>query len=110
MIVRASLVLALGSQVVVTVADGVPNFDPAPGCRAAITAMPGSFEACVKDEQAARARLATEWPGFSAADRGSCDADESVGGTPSYVELLTCLEMSKAARALPETKTTGTGQ
>jgi hypothetical protein len=102
MIVPASLVLALGSQLFFTVAEGAPNFDPAPGCRAAITDMPGSFDACVKDEQAARARLSTEWLGFSAADRVNCAADESAGGTPSYVELLTCLEMSKAARALPK--------
>jgi len=99
----------LGSQLFVTVADGVPNFDPSPGCRAAITTMPRSFEACMNDEQTARARLATQWPGFSAADRATCAANESVGGTASYVELLTCLQMSKAARGLSESMTTGSG-
>lgn len=110
MIGPISLVLALGSQMLVTVAEGVPNFDPAPGCRAAIADMAGSFDACLKDEQAARARLATEWPGFSAAERANCAADETAGGTPSYVELLTCLQMAKAARALPENKMTGSGE
>ena len=105
-----SLALALSSQLFIAVADGVPEFDPSPGCRAAVAVMPGSFEACMGDERTARSRLATEWLGFSAADRASCAGNETVGGSPSYVELLTCLEMSKAARALPENKTTGAGQ
>ena len=35
------------------------------------------------------------------AQQAHCVSLSKVGGSPSYVELLTCLEMAKAAKALP---------
>jgi hypothetical protein len=34
----------------------------------------------------------------------------SLGSSPSYVELLTCLEMAKQAKELPEVKMGTSGQ
>ena len=110
MIAPAYLALAFASQLVITVAEGVPTFDVAPGCRAAVTVMPGSFEACMNDEQAARGQLVSLWDQFAAPDRATCAQNETSGGTPSYVELLTCLQISRDARALPESKTDGTNR
>src|SRR3974390_669482 len=110
LIAPSFLAPALGSQLITTVADGVPTFDVAPGCRAAVTVMPGSFEACMNDEQAARAQLPPPWGQFAAPDRATCAQNETSGGTPSYVELLTCLQMSRDARSLPESKTDGTNR
>jgi hypothetical protein len=101
MIAPTFLALAFGSQLFITVAEGVPAFDTTPGCRRAVTVMPGSFEACMSDEQGARATLAAQWESFAASDRATCAQNETVGGAPSYVELLTCLQMAKAARTLP---------
>ena len=39
---------------------------------------------------------------FPIADRGLCTQTATMGGTASYVELLTCLEMRRDARALPK--------
>jgi hypothetical protein len=36
------------------------------------------------------------------AQRTGCVRFSSLGGSPSYVELLTCLEMAKQAKELPE--------
>jgi len=110
MIAPTFLALVFGSQMLITVADGVPAFDVAPGCRAAVTVMPGSFQACMNDEQTARAQLASQWDQFSAPDRATCAQNETSGGTPSYVELLTCLQISRDARSLPESKTDGTNR
>ena len=110
MIGSALVVVALGSQLVIAVADGVPAFDTAPGCRAAASVMPASFEACMKDEQDARSQLATQWEQFVASDRATCGQGEKMGGAPSYVELLTCLQMARDARSLPESKTTGSNR
>ena len=110
MITPTLLALAFGSQMFITVADGVPAFDTAPGCRAAVTVMPGSFEACMNDEQGARAKLASQWDRFAAPDRASCTQNETVGGTTSYVELLTCLQIARDANSLPESKTDGTNR
>ncbi len=69
--------------------------------------MPGSFEACMRDEQDTRAQLASQWDKFAAPDRETCAQDEQSGGTPRYVELLTCLQISRDAKSLPESKTDG---
>ena len=109
MIPPALLALAFGSPLLVTVAD-VPAYDVAPGCRAATTVMPGSFEACMKDEQNARAKLAATWDGFAGPQRDDCVQAENAGGSPSYVELLTCLQVARDAETLPADKTDGTNR
>ena len=96
--------LAFASQLVVTVADEVPAFDAAPGCRAAAQVAPEGFNACMKDEQDARTQVASQWQTFIASDRATCTQNETTGGSPSYVELLTCLQMARDARALPADK------
>jgi hypothetical protein len=50
-----------------------------------------AFQACVRDEQAARDQLRQKWGRFSATARGNCA--ETPGIAFSYTELLTCLEM-----------------
>ena len=110
MIRPALLVFALGSPLVVEVAD-VPVYDVAPSCRAAVTLMPGSFEACMKDEQTARAQLDATWDRFAGPMRDTCvQTENNTGGPPSYVELLTCLQMAQDAKMLPQNKTDGTNR
>jgi hypothetical protein len=110
MIHPALVALAFGSSLFVEVAD-VPVYDVAPSCRAAVTVMPGSFEACMKDEQTARAQLATTWDRFAAPQRDNCvQTENNTGGPPSYVELLTCLQMAQDAKTLPADKTDGTNR
>jgi hypothetical protein len=103
----ALLALVVGAPAIVAIAD-VPAYDVSPSCRAAVTVMPGSFEACMKDEQSARAQLAASWDRFTASQRDSCvQAESNTGGPPSYVELLTCIQMAKDAQSLPQNKTDG---
>jgi hypothetical protein len=102
----ALLALVIGAPALVAVAD-VPAYDVAPSCRAAVTVMPGSFEVCMKDEQTARAQLAASWDRFTGPQRDNCVQTESVGGSPSYVELLTCVQMAQDASTLPANKTDG---
>jgi len=107
MIRPALLALALGSPLTIEVAD-VPVYDVAPSCRAAVAVMPGSFEACMKDEQTARTQLAATWDRFAAPMRDTCvQTENNTGGPPSYVELLTCLQMAQDAKMLPADKTDG---
>jgi hypothetical protein len=107
MIAPALLALAFGSTALVMIAD-VPAYDVAPSCRAAVSVMPGSFEACMKDEQSARAQLAASWDRFAGPQRDNCvQTENNTGGPPSYVELLTCLQMAQDAKSLPQNKTDG---
>jgi|SRR5450830_1253136 hypothetical protein len=103
--------LLLGSQIVLA-ADQAPKFDTAPSCRAAAaTAVSKTRDAaaCERDEQAARATLEQKWSQFSAAQRAECVRLSTLGGSPSYVELLTCLEMAKGASEIPAGESMGPG-
>jgi hypothetical protein len=90
--------MMLSSQLIIAVADRVPNFDVARNCRLDVAATAGlavgqSDKNCMRDEQQARQQLQRRWLKFPAPSRASCSAEENVGGTPSYVSLLTCLQM-----------------
>ena len=96
-------IIILGSHLAITVADNVPKFDIARGCRLDIIASSGlaeeqSLRKCVSDEQQALQQLQTQWSQFPESDRATCTTTTNTDDTPSYVELLTCLEEAKEAR------------
>ena len=103
-------IIATGAQLVL-VADSVPQLKYEQSCRAATqaAAMPNRNEnACLQDEKAAKQKLSEEWKEFTPAQKAHCVQLSNTGGFPSYVELLTCVEMSKAAANLPASNTTPT--
>jgi hypothetical protein len=92
-------VAVLGSLLFTTaaMADSVPNYDMARTCRLDHAAASGlavseSMKNCVRDEKRAFGRLQKQWPKFPAAKRSGCVSQNTIGGTPSYVGLLTCLQ------------------
>jgi hypothetical protein len=95
-------VIVAGAQLTL-VADKIPELKYEPSCRAAMqaAAMPNRNEdACLQDEKAAKAKLQQEWGQFSGEQKSHCVRLSTTGGMPSYVELLTCVEMSQAAANL----------
>ena len=96
-------IILIATQIVL-VADSVPKFDVERTCRAAaVSGVPGrDSTSCQRDEQDARSKLEQDWSQYGAAQRSECDGLVTTGGAPSYVELLTCLEMTKQAKELPE--------
>jgi hypothetical protein len=50
-------------------------------------------ETCVRDEREARLQLQAQWVTFAENNRRTCVEQTLVGGYPSYVDVLTCLEM-----------------
>jgi len=93
---------AMASQLVL-VADQVPTLNVDQTCRAAAsTGVKGrDTEGCKRDEQTARDSLRQQWNDFGATERDHCVRLSALGGSPSYVELLTCLELAKQSAALP---------
>ena len=75
-------------------ADNVPKFDIARECRSE-GGSKAVREKCAEDEAAARGQVEPLWAQSNAADRTSCVQETRGDGTPSYVELLTCLEMAR---------------
>ncbi|MCA1454010.1 hypothetical protein I6F35_12385 [Bradyrhizobium sp. BRP22] len=104
---RKSIILAaLGAAVSITAshgvhaADPVPKFDVARICKAETAETVGGGEtlaSCVKAEEQARTQLAGQWSKFTTQDKATCISESSIDGTPSYVELETCLEMAADA-------------
>ena len=81
-------------------ADSVPSWDLTASCRAAASIAysqtPNSNErltSCLASEQRIREELNKNWSTFPAADRIACV--KSLTFSPTYTELVTCLEMRR---------------
>ncbi len=97
------VLLLLGSQIVLA-ADPVPKFDIGPSCRSAgesAVIITRDAAGCERDEDNARATIEKEWSQFTPSDQKRCTRLVTLGGGPSYVELLTCLEMAKQEKEIP---------
>ena len=102
--------------------DRIPSFKVEPSCEgaAARATVPlgstiNTAEICIRKELEARDQMTKEWDSFVAADKSYCVPLSTQGGTPTYTELLTCLELAREARNLrdkngdPLSVTTGSG-
>jgi hypothetical protein len=92
---------------VVPVADTVPRHDIRSTCRAAVDLVGGgsggrTVENCMSGEEAARKDLEKDWARVLPAERTQCIGTVNVGGSPSYVELLICVEMIRDSRKRQE--------
>jgi hypothetical protein len=97
-----ALLIACGASLVLSVADKVPEFDVSASCKAVAgfgLTLSHSPEACISDENAAHAELKQKWDSYPVAVRNRC-VDETMIGSPSYVDILTCLQMTQDAEAL----------
>jgi hypothetical protein len=101
------------SQLLIAVADGVPQIDVKKTCRNGATVTGTltrqAIDACIADEQGARDELIKNWAQFSAASKTQC-VHVSRDYLPSYVEVLTCLGMARDAKNIPEEKTRSSGK
>jgi hypothetical protein len=81
-------------------ASGIPHFNIEATCRAAPSLQGGiqkPYQSCLEEEKTARAQLEKVWTMHTTQQRTECVSLEGVGGgSPSYVEVLTCLEMYAA--------------
>jgi hypothetical protein len=82
-------------------ADDLPAFDLRKTCKADVQAFQNtaggqaSNPGCLRDEEEARATLASQWKQFTPASIRECvELQGDSAGPRSYVELLTCLQMA----------------
>ena len=88
----------------VAFAADIPRLDVAGACRAAAGADIGikyDADRCLKSENDARDQLRAQWANYPAADRSLCTQTATMGGTASYVELITCLELKRDVAKMP---------
>ena len=76
-------------------AGRIPAFDIVRNCSAEVAAAGIEKVAdCAKDETDAKNELDKRWPQFGVSNKQACVGESSIAAGQSYVELLTCLEMS----------------
>ena len=91
----AAIVAASWAADQAAAADQIPAFDIVRNCGAEVAAAGiEKVAGCTKDETDAKNDLDKRWPRFGASDKQACVGESGIGGAQSYVELLTCLEMS----------------
>jgi len=93
------------------VADAVPSWDVTASCRAAGSIAFGQTPServttCLASEQRTREEITKNWSTFPAADRIGCV--KSLTFSPTYTELLTCLEMRLQLKNSRDAKPTDT--
>jgi hypothetical protein len=91
----AAIVIASSTIDQARAAHRIPAFYIVQNCNAEVANVGTEKVAgCTKDETDARNELDRNWSHFGASDKQACVGESSIGGAQSYVELLTCFEMS----------------
>lgn len=78
-------------------ADGPPDLDIAKTCQSAASASVSdnaSQDGCLRSERAAHDEVKRRWGEFTPAAKNQCEKQFQAGGFPSYVEMVTCLELA----------------
>jgi hypothetical protein len=97
--------LLLEFNVAVAIADGPPKLDVNMTCAAAAQysiSAGRDKEACLGDETTAQTTLAENWSKYNVDDKDQCVGTVKTGGPPSYVELLSCIEILRDAKQIRE--------
>jgi len=100
----------LGSDLLIPVSDRVPELKVEALCKATSEtdkamdlALAQSFANCMRDETAARQQLGTLWQTTKIGVRDQCEGEAVAGESQSYVDLLTCIQMTDVSSATPTT-------
>ncbi|GEP02831.1 hypothetical protein [Methylobacterium oxalidis] len=80
-------------------AGGPPSLDIEATCKSAARAEVSvsdnaSVEGCLRSERDARKEAERRWGDYSSAAKRQCEQQFQAGGYPSYVEMVTCLELA----------------
>ncbi|MBX9934247.1 MAG: hypothetical protein K2Y56_22480 [Methylobacterium sp.] len=81
--------------------EGPPSLDIDATCRSAGSISTGtqkeSRDGCLRSERESRDETKRRWGEFSADAKTQCAKQSGLGGSPGYVELLTCLELASGS-------------
>jgi hypothetical protein len=79
-----------------------PTFDAPATCRRGQSLLDGAkthYQGCVRDETDAQKEMIKSWSTFRPGAQAMCAQETKIGGAPSYVELLTCLQLDQQGAA-----------
>jgi hypothetical protein len=93
-------------------AGGPPTLQVGQSCEAAArgsVVLGRDKKACLADETTAQDTLKQNWSKYAASDKNECIGMVTTGGPPSYVELLSCIEILRDARNIRKGNALETG-
>jgi hypothetical protein len=102
----ALVAISFGGSAGIALAGELPRLNVGPSCDAAArgAVVAGRNKAaCMSDEDAALDVLKKNWSKYAGDNKTQCIGTVSTGGPASYVELLSCLEIMRDARAIQAT-------
>src|SRR5947209_8586359 len=97
---RLTLILAFAAMPASAALADAPTLNVQATCRATPAVnldQQATYDNCMRSENAARDKLNKSWAKMRVDWRSTCLKTTTLGGVPSYVELLTCVEMREAA-------------
>jgi hypothetical protein len=100
MIKFAAFLALFLAHTALAVAAQPPELDIKATCRRAQPLSGGeqsAYQTCMNDELAAQQELTKKWSAFKSGPQAVCTQSTKNGGAPSYVELITCLELNQQA-------------
>lgn len=81
---------------------GPPDLDVAATCKSAGSISVGTQEesrdGCLRSEREARDEVKRRWSEFSPEAKTQCGKQAELGGSPGYVEMVTCLELASGSK------------
>lgn len=96
----------IGSQTTIPVSERVPQLNVEATCKATVATdkamgldLPQTYDDCMRDENAALLQLGSLWLTNSDSLRTRCEGEATAGGSDSYVDLLTCIQMADWAKS-----------
>ena len=107
----------IGSPLVMVAGDRVPVINVEKTCKDSATAdkegnidLGQSVGDCMRDENNAKQQVNDVWSTYPAPIRERCTQEATLLGEGSYVDLLTCMQMSDPAKLTPATDLRGAGK
>jgi hypothetical protein len=106
--ISIALFSQFGSPLVIPAGEGVPVINVEKTCKDSVAAdkeanlaLPQSFDNCMRDENSAKQQVSDVWSTYPAPVRARCEQEATLLGEGSYVDLLTCMQMSDPAKLTP---------
>ncbi len=101
-LIAVPLVLFLASAP--ALADSVPRIDFGKVCRSTsgTPVNKDQLKTCLDSEGKVRDELSQNWSKYSVASRAQCTTGIQTAYHPSYIELISCLEMANPGLAKPK--------
>ena len=107
-LISIALVSQFGSPLVIPVGDRMPVINVEKTCKDSFAAdkaggivLAQPLENCLRDENDAKQQLDPVWLTYPAPLRERCEKEATLLGEGSYVDLLTCIQMSDPAKITP---------